>query len=237
MSAVARVPILMYHKIAPIDRRSKVPGHYVHPGLFHRHLSLLKAFGFETVSLATLFREPLPKRPVVITFDDGYRNYLTHALPALKAKEFTATVFLVANQIGGTNAWDVALGDVEEPLMSEADLLAAKLGGTEFGSHTLDHVHLDQVDADTAWDQIATSKALLEERLGLPVTTFCYPYGGRTPDVEKMVERAGYSSACSVSKGVNTPSTERYALRRINVRSDTWTPVLLAKLWRALRSE
>lgn len=230
-----RIPILMYHKVAPVDRRSAVPGHYVPPGLFGRQMRALRALGFSSVRLGELFEKPLPRKPIVITFDDGYANYSTNALPVLEANGFTGTVFLVANQIGGSDVWDHANATVREPLLSESQIAEAQRRGTEFGSHTLDHADLAAVSADEAWCQITDSRRKLEQVLGQPVNTFCYPYGRKTAEVRGMVERAGYRYACSTEKGSNTTQTDRLALRRINVRSDTWTPVFLLKLLRSAR--
>ena len=231
-----RVPILMYHKVARADRRSTLRGHYVEPQLFARQMRALKALGFQSVSLERLFEEPLPSRPVVVTFDDGYRNFLTNALPALEANGFNATVFLVAGQLGGANAWDVALGDVEEPLLTVEEVLRAKSQGVEFGSHSFNHVNLAQADQETAWREVCESKSKLEQILSSPVTTFCYPYGAKNAEVQQMVKNAGYRLACSTEKGANDVNTDRYALRRINIRRDTTMPVFLMKLWRDLRN-
>jgi peptidoglycan/xylan/chitin deacetylase (PgdA/CDA1 family) len=233
-----RVPILMYHKVAPIHPRALVKGHYVSPGMFARHIRMLRALRFESVALNGLFEteQNLPKRPFVITFDDGYQNFFDNALPTLKKASFVSTVFLVANQLGGVNAWDASLGDVSEPLMDVESIRTAAAAGTAFGSHTLDHVDLKLANAAEAMRQISGSKSLLENALEMSIESFCYPYGRMNQDTPGYVRSAGYRLACSTLKGTNTEQTDRYALRRINVRSDTWTPVLWLKLLRAARN-
>lgn len=238
MSAPA-VPILMYHKVAPVDPRSTLKGHYVPPKLFAKQMAALADAGYQSVPLSTLFNEeePLPEKPIVITFDDGYENFLTHALPVLVRTGFTATVFLVADALGKTNCWDVKTGDVEERLMDLPQIREARSVGTEFGSHTLHHADLPAIGPEEAWREVADSRSRLEDELGEPVTTFCYPYGRKSPEVKEMVERAGYRLACSTEKGANTPSTDPFALRRINIRRDTYLPVFLYKLRRDLRRD
>jgi len=231
-----RVPILMYHKVAQVDPRSLVKGHYVSTRMFSRHVRLLKALGYETVGLNGLFDEDLPKRPIAITFDDGYQNFFDNALPTLRKANYVSTVFLVANQLGGVNKWDEALGDVSEPLMSVETIQSAATQGTEFVSHTLDHVDLKLADENDAKRQIAGSKEVLESTLRMPIHTFCYPYGRMNEDTPEYVRASGYRLACSTLKGTNTARTDRYALRRINVRSDTWTPILWLKLLRTARN-
>jgi peptidoglycan/xylan/chitin deacetylase (PgdA/CDA1 family) len=220
-----------------MEPRSVVKGHYVHPRAFQRQMETLVRLGYKAVALKDLFRKDveLPAKPVVITFDDGYRNFYSNALPALERTGNTSTVFLVANLIGKTNEWDEKRGDVQEPLMSLSEIREAASKGTDFGSHTLDHADLSAVESDEAWRQIADSKAVLQKVLGTEVGTFCYPYGRKTPEVQAMVRRAGYSLACSTEKGMNTADTDRTALRRINVRSDTLMPVFLYKLIRGAR--
>jgi peptidoglycan/xylan/chitin deacetylase (PgdA/CDA1 family) len=234
MSQPFRVPILMYHKVERLNRRSTVQGHYVSPKLFKRQMAVLSAMGFTAIPLSSLYKTgvKLPRKPIVITFDDGYVNFLTNALPVLKNYRFVATVFLVANQVGGTNEWDTKEGDVEEPLMDLSQILRAKEAGIEFGSHTLDHADLPAVSSEEAWHQIEGSKKKLEEILSCEVDAFCYPYGRKTPDICEMVKRAGYRVACSTEKGLNTEYTNHFALRRINVRRDTSVPVFAMKLLR-----
>jgi peptidoglycan/xylan/chitin deacetylase (PgdA/CDA1 family) len=197
-------------------------------------MAVLAAMGYTAIPLSSLYvpGAKMPRKPIVITFDDGYVNFLTNALPILKTYRFVATVFLVANQLGGTNAWDTMEGDVEEPLMDVGQILKAREAGIEFGSHTLDHADLQAVSANEAWRQIAGSKQKLEEMLSIEIDAFCYPYGRKTPDVCDMVKRAGYRVACSTEKGLNTETTNHFALRRINVRRDTSVPVFAMKLLR-----
>ena len=234
MSHPFSVPILMYHKVDRLNRRSTVPGHYVSPSLFKRQMGVLTSLGYNSVPLSALYlpQTVLPRKPVVITFDDGYANFYEHALPVLQSFGFVSTVFLVANQLGGTNAWDTREGDVEEQLMTAEQVRTAKIAGTEFGSHTLDHADLSKVGSDEAWRQIADSKQKLEDTFGFSVDTFCYPYGRKNPEVMEMVERAGYRLACSIEKGLNRVDTNHFALKRVNVRRDTSEPVFVWKLLR-----
>jgi peptidoglycan/xylan/chitin deacetylase (PgdA/CDA1 family) len=190
--------------------------------------------GYSSVPLSSLYKPnfKLPRKPIVITFDDGYVNFLTNALPVLTSYKFVSTVFLVANQLGGTNNWDTQLGDVEERLMSIDQIREAQRACTEFGSHSLDHADLAAASPDEAWRQIADSKSKLEDSLSLSIEAFCYPYGRKSEVVCDMVRKAGYRLACSTEKGLNTENTNHFALRRINVRRDTSVPIFALKLLR-----
>jgi peptidoglycan/xylan/chitin deacetylase (PgdA/CDA1 family) len=230
----AGIPILMYHKVAPVNPRSTLKGHYVSPRLFARQMESLVGRGYQPIRLSDLHSGRVSERSIVLTFDDGYENFFFNALPLLVRLGFPATVFLVANSLGGSNAWDVVNGDVEERLMTLAQIREARQAGIEFGSHTLDHVDLTAVPAEEARRQIVDSRSLLEDRLSASVESFCYPYGRKTKEVRDIVERAGYRLACSTEKGVNTQDSDPFALRRVNVRRDTAVPILFYKLRREL---
>lgn len=230
----SRVPILMYHRIERANPNSKVSGHYVPPGLFNRQMRTMAKLGYKTVPLSGLYatESSLSLKPFCVTFDDGYENFLTRALPSLQGLGFTATVFLVTDLIGKSNFWDSSQGDVAERLLSREQVAECQAAGTEFGSHTLDHADLTACSDADAWRQISDSKTAVEEVTGRPALTFCYPYGRFTTGTRDMVRRAGYAVACSTLKGLKTGETDPYALPRINVRRDTSVPVLLWKLLR-----
>ncbi|RYG44805.1 polysaccharide deacetylase family protein, partial [bacterium] len=172
-----------------------------------------------------------PKRPIGITFDDGYENFLTHALPALRHNGLFGTVFLVADRFGGTNDWD----EGGERLLDEAQIAHCLEGGTEFGSHTSTHLDLKAASDEDAYREIIESRRKIGDTIHQEVRAFCYPYGRYDDRVRAFVAQAGYRTACSTRKGANGPDDDLLALRRINVRSDTWTPIFAVKLLRALR--
>jgi peptidoglycan/xylan/chitin deacetylase (PgdA/CDA1 family) len=96
----------------------------------------------------------------------------------------------------------------------------------------LTHADLTACTADEAWRQISESKAAVEAVTGEPATAFCYPYGRHSAQTRDMVKRAGYKTACSTLKGLNSQDTDPFALKRINVRRDTSVFILLVKLLR-----
>lgn len=234
------VPILMYHRIGPKERNSIVADQYVPPSLFGKHLKLLKALGYGTVSLdamADIFDRKLEpsKKPIVITFDDGYESFYTEALPALEREDMTATVFLVADCIGKTNRWDEAKGDISVRLMNRDQILAAGARGTEFGAHSVSHPDLRFCDEEMAEREIGGCRAKLREMLNIDIQWYCYPYGAHTERERDLVKSAGYRGACATRKGLNTAETDRYMLSRINVRSTTFPAYLKHKLAKAAK--
>ncbi len=234
-----RFPILMYHRIAAPNPKSSTPGHYVAPDLFSRQLRAMIKIGYQAIPLLRTVDawergESPPRKSFAITFDDGMHNLYSNALPILSQVEFPSTVFLVSDLIGKTNEWNRVENDVEESLMSEEEIRACIAARMDFGSHTKRHCNLANADVNTAWSEIHESKVALETLLGVECPLFCFPYGAWRPETVQMVRQAGYRAACSTQKGLNDATTDRFLLKRINVRSDTSVPILLYKLLRGV---
>lgn len=214
------VPILMYHGIGA---RGEPASRYVVPvERFRWQMRWLRRRSYNVLGLDELlqaraeFRLPPPKS-VVITIDDGYLDNLTLARPILEELGLPATVFLVSAG-GSANEWSTSDGVAGRPLMSLEDAREA-LGGTlTFGAHTRTHPRLTRVSPDEAHIEIAGSKEDLEAALGVPVTTFAYPYGDLSADVREAVVAVGFAGACSTLPGRNRPSEDGFALRRIEIR-------------------
>ncbi|MBB3611144.1 peptidoglycan/xylan/chitin deacetylase (PgdA/CDA1 family) [Rhizobium sp. BK602] len=198
----------------------------VHPQAFHRQMAWLKRLGIQGLSL----REALPYiqgiktgKVAAITFDDSYANVYENALPILQEFGFTATNFVVANQVGGSNVWDVPLGIAQAPCMSLEQLREWVRLGHEVGSHTLDHVHLPQVPMEEARRQIAQSRELLEDMLDEIVSSFCFPYGDEMPLDRVLAYEAGYSAATTTRRGRARQDDDPFGLPRATVRrNDSW---------------
>lgn len=205
----AATPVLMLHHVepAPLDPPARHPDSYVTPEELARHLALLAGWGFRTVPLAAAAAawhagRRLPAKTVVLTFDDACRCFAEHALPLLAAHGATATVFAVAGQLGGTNAWDAAAGERREELMDAAALAAVAAACCEVGSHGRSHRDLSRLDGDLDGDdlteEIAGSKRDLEEALGAPVGTLAWPYGRTSAAAREAARRAGYTAAVAI---------------------------------------
>ncbi|OAT80220.1 polysaccharide deacetylase family protein [Desulfotomaculum copahuensis] len=217
-----QVPILMFHKVNP-DPRVGGLGLRVPPDKFDREMAYLHQNGFHTVSLTDVVEhyrtgKPLPARPVVITFDDGYRDNFTYAFPILKKYHFTATIFVVADTVGGINSFDVRahLQPVNR-MASWAELGQMAAAGITIGSHTLDHPHLAQIPPAEAWRQIRQSRMVLEKHLGRPVRVFSYPYGSFNSRVAQMVRDSGYLAAVTTVQGIAGPGSDPWLLKRVRI--------------------
>jgi len=198
---------------------------FVRPKSFARQMACLKMLGYQGLSL----REAMPYikgekqgKVVVITFDDGFRNVFETAAPILRQYGFTATNFIVSNQIGGSNVWDQSLGIVETPCMDIAQLKEWLRMGHEIGSHTLDHAHLNRVPDDEAERQINESRAALEHLLDTRIESFAYPFGEESALHRRLVRDAGYRWAVTVERGNAWKGDDLYGLPRKTIRrSDT----------------
>jgi peptidoglycan/xylan/chitin deacetylase (PgdA/CDA1 family) len=203
-------------------------------------MNLLAWQGFKAVPLNALLDKDLPKKPVVITFDDGYQDNYLYAFPVLKEYKFCATIFLVSGHIGGTNQWD---SQQKEPvrLLSQDEIREMADYGISFGAHTVTHPHLPQLTDDRAFYEITQSKREIEEVVGKEVVSFCYPYGEVSLRVKEMVAEAGFRCACAC----DTESCDPYKLPRRQIFSKTslfgfwrkiqrWYPeyTRLRKLWK-----
>ena len=152
----------------------------ISPEMFNKHLEFLKAHQYTPLSLDDLLRvyqtgKTTCQKPVMLTFDDGYADNYTALFPLLKQHRVPALIFLITDRIGtaGYLTWN----QVRE--MHQSGLVA-------FGSHTCTHRRLRDLPDDEIWQEITQSKQILEEKLGAPVVSFCYPYGSGGVDKQVM---------------------------------------------------
>ena len=214
----APVPILTYHNIGQPPEGASHPGLYLSLERFRDQLALLARHGYRGVSMdegLPFLRGEREGRVAIITFDDGYRDNLELALPALREHGFSATCYLVAGHIGGFNAWDSEQLGVRKPLMDLARIREWLAGGMKVGSHTLTHPHLTRIDAAQRQQEIAGSKAALEDRLGGAVEHFCFPYGDHDGECVAAAAAAGYLTAVTTRRGRVRRGRSLFALPRV----------------------
>lgn len=215
------IPILMYHQIdLPAPRGTKFRGLTVHPKSFARQMRWMHRLGYQGLSMRDLTPYLSGERTgkvFGITFDDGFRNVLTHALPVLNALGFTSTNYLVAHQLDGTNVWDAQNNVPTQPLMSRAQACVWSQSGQEVGSHTLDHIRLPDVSEAEARTQMIESRRILCELVNQDVTAFCYPYGQFKPEHVKIAAESGYLNATTTQRGLASSQDSAFLLPRIGV--------------------
>ena len=208
----------MYHAVeagAPSGYGYAVPA-----GQFERQLDTIRRAGFQTISLRQLFdgldgKAPLPRKPIVLTFDDAYRNVYQVAWPLMRERAMTGTLFVVADHVGGSNEWDQAKGMPRLELMDVAELKSMADAGWEIGSHGCRHLELAKVDENQQRDEIFRSKSQLESLLGITPEFYAYPHGSYTEPVKELLRDAGYRGACSMFSKAGSVTEDPFCLRRI----------------------
>ncbi|MFF3072060.1 polysaccharide deacetylase family protein [Kitasatospora sp. NPDC057904] len=164
---------------------------------------------------------------VGLSFDDGYRDFAEEAMPALVEHGFTATVYVVADRVGGYNDWDRK--GPRKPLMTAHQVDEVAAAGLEIGSHGLTHRRLAGLDARDLAAQVTGSRHALEDLTGRAVEGFCYPYGSLDAAAVEAVAQAGYDYGCAVSPGAHSGV---YALPRCYVGDRDGPLRMTAKLMR-----
>ena len=214
------VPILMYHNIAVAPQGVRLRGLYVSPRRFARQMALLHWLGYRGLSMSAALpylRGERQGKVAVITLDDGYRDNLEYALPVLLHYGYTATCYVVSAAIGTDNHWDAQQLGIHKPLMNLNELCRWRDAGMEIGSHSRHHPLLPELDDAELDDEVAGSRRELEERLMVPVTQFCYPYGAAGLREQEAARRAGFVAAVTVRRGRAQPSGNLFDMPRVMV--------------------
>ncbi|MFY1655094.1 polysaccharide deacetylase family protein [Solwaraspora sp. WMMB762] len=224
-SAVRPVlPVLMYHSISTAARgplRSLAVG----PTRFAEQLAALADAGYRMVGLSEALdllddaaidrNRPAPSM-VALTFDDGYADFLTRALPLLDAANARATLYPSVGHLGQYADWLGQWADEFGPLLDWTQLdEVAGSGRVEIGSHGLLHHPLDVLPPQRAAEEIVVARDRLEQRFGTPVRSFCYPHGYHDWRVRAAVRRAGHDNACEVGRRRYRPGDRRLAVPRL----------------------
>lgn len=187
-------PILYYHRVSPgVD-----PDVGVEPSEFAWQVMFLKRLGYKGVSLRDVDGAKGDRKRIVITFDDGYLDNFQHAAPILQENGFRATIFCVSKKTGSVSDWTTDPVWSGLPLMDKGHLRELHRLGFEIGSHSRTHPDLSRLPLSEARDEIEGSRRDLEDLLGTPVETFCYPYGAFSKSAIGLVREAGYRYARSV---------------------------------------
>jgi peptidoglycan/xylan/chitin deacetylase (PgdA/CDA1 family) len=208
-------PVFTYHKIGAPPKETRDPFLYASAENFDSQLHELATAGFRPARLDEIVAPKNSGNIAAVTFDDGFQSALENGLEILARNKTTAIQFIVADFIGKRNEWDVQKGDVAEPLMDAAQLKEWLAAGHEIGSHSATHRNLKKLGPAEVREELFGGKKKLEDKLGIEVRHFCYPFGGLNPQLKDLVEEAGYSTACTVEFGVNGAAVDRFALRRI----------------------
>lgn len=185
-----QIPILVYHSVEPATTKKEgaMQKHYhIYPENFEAQMLYLKDHGYSPIPFQQAihyyrFGGKLPEKPVVITFDDGWKNQFTYAYPILKKFGYPATFFIITKSRGGVYmSWD--------------DIRELDQAGMDIGSHTETHANLAKSDASMIMREVAQSRETLEREVGHPIESIAYPYYGNNTHAQELVREAGYRAA------------------------------------------
>ena len=206
------IPILMYHEIGtPAGPWKEL---YVEPENFAQQLDWLKENGYTTVGITDVYehwynQKPLPEKPIVLSFDDGYRNMYEIVLPLLLARDMQATFFLYPAK------FNTPTGLTTEMVAELADK------GMEIGSHTYSHQDLTKISAVSLEKELLDSKKILEEITKKPIDFLCYPSGRFNEQVIAESKKAGYLGAVTTQMGMASHTQDPFLWKRVRINYST----------------
>jgi peptidoglycan/xylan/chitin deacetylase (PgdA/CDA1 family) len=217
-----RIPILMYHAVEAPPPGAALPDLWVSKDRFESELAMLYSQGYQGVSLRNVYdywkgHGGLPRKPVVISFDDGFRSHYTVAMPALRRLRWPGVLNLEIGALKGSGPEHITSGEVH----------ALVRAGWEIDAHTIDHLDLTQIPPERQRYEVAEGRRQIKQRFGVPVEFFCYPAGRYNAAVVDQVKRAGFLAATTTVPGLGSPS-ELFTLKRIRVGAND-SAALLSK--------
>lgn len=223
----AGIPILMYHSISRSDGGGRHPYYDTCTAaeVFEEHIRFLHDEGYQTIGLGEAADRieggsPAPGKPIVITFDDGFEDFRSGAFPILDRFGYTATVFLPTAYIG-----DTPQVFKETQCLAWSQVRELQAAGIEFGSHTVTHPQLRDLDFDSIKNEVRVSKEVIEQKLGCAVASFAYPYAFPETDhafrsgLRQILAECGYQNGVSTVIGTANRFSDRLFLERLPVNS------------------
>ena len=210
------VPIIMYHYIhSDADPKDRLT---VTPECFERQMRFLRERHYNVISLeklATLIKDKkrIPPRTIAITIDDGHKDTYNYVFPVLKKYDLPATAFVIIDEIGRPQNDRLNWNQIKE--MQDSGVVT--IGSHAFGAEPLINIQSEE----ELRRQIFGSKKILEEKLKKEINTFSYPEGFFNAKIKKMVMDAGYKLAVATTPGIQSPSDDIFALKRVRISSNS----------------
>lgn len=232
-----RLPILAYHRIAD-DGPPGLMRYRVTAAAFAEQMRWLRRHGYHAITSADVAPQlaggrPFRGRPVMITFDDGYRDFHEIAWPILLAHDFRAEVMVVTDRIGGTADWDAGYGP-PAPLMDWPEIRSLAAAGIRFGSHLASHRHMAEMTSREIVREAAQSRALIERVLGCDCRSIAAPFGEADNRFIRIAEACGYEIGLTTEPGFAHIGNDPMQLPRIQVAAE-WSLAAFANAVRPAR--
>jgi peptidoglycan/xylan/chitin deacetylase (PgdA/CDA1 family) len=211
----------MYHVIANPRPGTPIIGLWVRPDAFAAEMKALRRAGYWAITLDQAWRAwtrggPLPRKPVVVSFDDGYLGDYTHARPVL-------------HRLGWPGVLNLAVQNIASGDLHASEVRALIRNGWEIESHTINHPDLTTVSDARVVYELTASRRAIARRFGVTPEFFCYPYGHYDARVEAEVAQAGYHAAMTENEGYASAATP-FVLPRVRVQGSDTPATLLARL-------
>lgn len=206
--AAQSVPVLNYHQINDRDENALT----VHTDQFEAQMKYLVDNGYHVITPLEMTEawdkgEPLPDKPVIITFDDGYADNYRNAFPILQKYNLKGTIFLISDYV---STYPNYLTWTQVSEMQDSGLI-------DFESHTLSHEQLDSTSPEETWNQLDGSKKALEWHLGKEINFLAYPCGSYDDALQQLVKKAGYKGAFTVNYGLADKGENLYIMDRVPI--------------------
>jgi peptidoglycan/xylan/chitin deacetylase (PgdA/CDA1 family) len=219
------IPVLMYHKVekVPIPSRHRI---FISAERFAAHLRFFQRRQFTTLTFRDLNdflmkRRPWtewPRRPLILTFDDGYESTYQYAVPQLSRFGFKAVFFVLGAAAMKFNVWDTESGDeVPARLIGGREVLRLSQQGHEIGAHTMSHPRLTEISLESARQEIMASREALRQVIGQDVVSFAYPYGYLNSAIKDIVRDSGFGFAAATDTGGLHLSDDLFQIFRVSV--------------------
>jgi peptidoglycan/xylan/chitin deacetylase (PgdA/CDA1 family) len=225
----AALPVLMYHSVSEVAggpmRPLAVPA-----ARLAEQLMALRSEGYRLTGLSEALRVRAddPHAPVVaVTFDDGFRDFLTDGLPVLASVGASATLYVAVAHVGKRAAWMGEHARQFGPMLTWEEIGEVAAAGIEIGNHSLVHTPMDVMPARALEFQVRASRELLRQHTQLPIQSFAYPHGYNSRRVRAAVARSGHQTACEVGHGLYHPDGRALDIPRLQVTSDHSGPDLV----------
>jgi peptidoglycan/xylan/chitin deacetylase (PgdA/CDA1 family) len=229
------MPVLMYHRIAT-DGPAELAPYRIAPENFEGQLAWLQRYGFHSVSLDEFFKlwfarniREVPGKPIVLTFDDAYADFYHNAWPLLRRYGFGATVFVPTDYVGGSADWDISYGSPAQ-IMSWNEITELQKSGIHFGSHSCRHKRLTDLSKREVLVDAINSKTVLEQKLGIDVSGYSYPWGSADLTSRLLIAQAQYKFAVGGTRGNRSNLDDPFYIPRIEVLGSDTLEDFIAKL-------
>ncbi len=232
---LSNIKVLMYHRVIESKPRIQTHWHYVSIVQFRTQMKIIDKLGFTPITFSDyqLYQEEkltLPKKPIIITFDDGYLDTFQNAIPILQEFDMKAVIFVMGNRRLNRARWDELDQEDVCELMTDEQIRMAKNLEFEIGAHSLNHISLVGLSDKEVEFEIQQSKYQIESILNTPIHTFAYPYGILDNRVSGIVSESGFSFACGVYSGSPKYGETKYDIRRLAINHNTSMLGFIAKL-------